>query len=128
MNSTGKNMNLQELINAVSMSFPYKIKQPRSWALCCLMVPESLKEKTAMLDLSGISGNYLLGFNVPPQCGDYFPYEGHIWKVAAKPIQFPTRYKTQGQKRSPLVIAQYVESFNSEAQMLTRFLELSSNS
>lgn len=121
-------MNLQELLKAVTTSFPYKIKQPRSWVLCYLMIPESLREKTAMIDLSGISGSYLLGFNVSPQCNDYFPYEGHIWKVAAKPIQFPTRYKTKGHKRSPLIIAEYVETFNNEAQMITRLLELSSNS
>jgi hypothetical protein len=87
-----------------------------------------MKERSPVIALSGISGQYLLGFNLPPQLGEYFPYEGHIWKIIAKPIQFPTRYRSQGAKRSPLVFAQYVESCSNDDQMLMRLLELSANS
>lgn len=121
-------MEFQELINAVSSSKSYKIRQPRSWSLCCLIVPEQVKETMPMINLSGISGQYLLGFNFPPQLGEYFPYESHIWKVITKPIQFPTRYRSRGEKRSPLVFAQYVETCADNDQMLRRLLELSTNS
>ena len=121
-------MKFQELINAVSTPKPYKIKQPRLWSLCALIVPDEFKERTPIIDLSGIAGQYLLGFNFPPKLGEYFPYERHIWQIIANPIQFPTRYKTQGVKKSPLVFAQYVESFSDDDQMLLRILELSANS
>lgn len=121
-------MEFQELVDAVSKPKPYKVKQPRLWALCALIVPEQLKEQTPMIDLKGVNGQYLLGFNYAPQLGEHFPYEGHIWEIVAKPIQFPTRYRSSGEKRSPLVFAQYVESCADDEQMLMRLLELSANS
>lgn len=120
-------MDFQELINSVGQSNPYKIRQPRLWSLTILMMPDEVKEKMPAISLSGISGQYLLGFNFPPRLGEYFPYEDHIWRIVAEPIQFPTRYKSRGVKKSPVLFAQYVESFKDESQMLARLLELSAN-
>jgi hypothetical protein len=120
-------MDFQELINSVGQSNPYKIRQPRLWSLTVLVMPDEVKEKMPAIALSGISGQYLLGFNFPPKLGEYFPYEGHIWRIIAEPIQFPTRYKSRGLKKSPLLFAQYIESFRTDDQMLRRLLELSAN-
>ncbi|MBW4527282.1 MAG: hypothetical protein KME18_19195 [Phormidium tanganyikae FI6-MK23] len=121
-------MDFQELIDSVRQSKPYKIRQPRLWSLCVLIVSDDLKEKTPAIELSGVSGQYLLGFNFPPKLGEHFPYEGHIWRIIAEPIQFPTRYKSRGVKKSPILFAQYVESHENDDQILRRLLELSANS
>lgn len=43
-------------------------------------------------------------------------------------MQFPARYKTSGRKDSPFLLAKYIESYEGEAEMFTRMLELSLNS
>ncbi|MBD1847638.1 hypothetical protein H6F89_30420 [Cyanobacteria bacterium FACHB-63] len=121
-------MEFRDVINSIEKSKPYKIRQPRLWALCALIVPDELKEKTPAIDLEGIAGRYLLGFNFPPKNGEYFPYEAHIWQIVTEPIQFPTRYKSRGEKRSPLLFAKYIESHEDDDQMLARLIELSVNS
>ena len=120
-------MEFHEVISTLGKTNPYKIRQPRLWSLTVLLMPDDIKDKMPAIALSGINGQYLLGFNYPPRLGEYFPYEGHLWRIIAEPIQFPTRYKTRSIKKSPLVFAQYVESHEDEAQMLSRLLELSAN-
>lgn len=121
-------MNLQDVLASIPADKPYKIRQPRLWSLVHLLVSDSDREKMSALDLVGISGQYLLGFNFPPRVDEYFPYENHIWQIIAEPVQFPTRYRSRTVKKSPLIFARYVESQTDEMQMLGRLLELSTNS
>jgi hypothetical protein len=121
-------MDFNELIESFPEANHFKIKQPRLWALCIFQMPEGITEKYPAIDLVEVHGQYLLGFNYPPRVNEYFPYQGHIWRIIAEPIQFPTRYNTRTKKRSPLVLTKHVEPYQDETQMLTRLLELSSNS
>jgi hypothetical protein len=117
-------MDIKNLINSLPSNAAYKVKQPRLWILVNLVISDQIKETKPALELIGINGQYLLGFNFPPQIGEYFPYEGHIWQVINYPIQFPTRYKTSSVKKSPLLFAKYIETCENDTQLLERLLEL----
>ncbi|MCY6492125.1 hypothetical protein [Leptolyngbya sp. GGD] len=121
-------MEFQEVVKATQQSRTFKIKQPRFWVLCHLYLPDEVAEHLSAIEVSKVRGQYLLGFNFKPEKGEYFPYCGHIWRVKNNPIQFPARYKTKGRKEPPFVMAEYVTTCDSEAEIFTAMLDLSINS
>lgn len=120
-------MDFSELIKTFPEPNTFKIRQPRLWALCVFCMPEDIREKYPAIDLIEVHGQYLLGFNYPPRVGEYFPYQGHLWRITAEPIQFPTRYNTRTKKRPPVVLTEYIEPYQNDVQMLIRLVELSNN-
>lgn len=121
-------MNFQDVVNTTQQSRSFKIKQSRFWVLCHLYLPDHVAETLSAIEVAKVRGQYLLGFNFKPVKGEYFPYCGHIWRVANHPIQFPTRYKTSGRKDSPFVMAEYEATYESESEMFAAMLNLSTNS
>ncbi|MBW4528535.1 MAG: hypothetical protein KME18_25765 [Phormidium tanganyikae FI6-MK23] len=121
-------MDFQDVVQATQTGRSFKIKQPRFWVLCSLYLPDEIAENLPAIDVTKVRGQYLLGFNFKLVKGEYFPYCGHIWQVANNPIQFPTRYKTTGRKDSPFIMAKYISTYESEAEMFAAMIEHSLNS
>jgi hypothetical protein len=117
-------MNFQDVIQTTQARKTFTIRQSRLWVVCGFWLPDNLAENMPAIELAKVRGNYLLGFNFKPEEGEYIPYLGHIWQILNQPIQFPTRYKASGQKNTPFVMTEYVESYSNDSEIIPAILRL----
>jgi len=118
-------MNFTEASQALSFHSEFKIRQSRVWVSVAFQLPDKIASTLSAIDSLKVRGQYLIGFNFPPQKDEVFPYEGHLWKARHHPIQFPARYKSKGKKHTPYLMAEYLDSYSDEIEMMLKLIELS---
>lgn len=121
-------MDFQEVVSATRFRSPFKVRQPRLWILCSLILPVDVSSNLPALTVAKMSGTHLLGWHFEPQKGEYFAYEGNIWRTCHRPIQFPARFQTKGAKEPPYLTTEYVTGYESDLEMITTLLDLFTNS
>ena len=120
-------MDFNEASQALNFHNEFKIKQSRFWVSVAFYLPDEIASTLSAIDSVKVRGQYLIGFNFPPQKDEVFPYEGHLWKARHNRIQFPARYKSQGKKHTPYLMAEYLDSYQDEIEMMFKLIELSTN-
>ncbi len=120
-------MDFNEASQALNFQSAFKIKQSRFWVSVAFQLPDEIAAKQPAIESLKVRGQYLIGFNFPPKKDEVFPYEGHLWKASHNPIQFPARYKSQGKKHTPYLMAEYLDSYQDEIEMMFKLIELSTN-
>lgn len=120
-------MDFSEASQALSFHQSFKIKQSRFWVSVVFQLPDEIASTLPAIESLKVRGQYLIGFNFPPKKNEVFPYEGHLWRARHNPIQFPTRYKSRGQKHTPYLMTEYLDSYSSEFEMMVKLIELSTN-
>lgn len=120
-------MDFNEASQAVNFHSAFKIKQSRFWVLVAFQLPDEIASKQPAIESLKVRGQYLIGFNFPPKKDEVFPYEGHLWRASHNPIQFPARYKSKGKKHTPYLMAEYLDSYQDEIEMMFKLIELSTN-
>ena len=120
-------MDFNEASQALNFHQSFKIKQSRFWVSVAFQLPDEIASTLPAIDSLKVRGQYLIGFNFQPQKDEVFPYEGHLWKARHHPIQFPARYKSKSKKHTPYLMAEYLDSYQDEIEMMVKLIELSSN-
>jgi hypothetical protein len=120
-------MDIKEVSQALSYHNEFKIKQSRFWVSVAFQLPDEIASKQPATLSVKVRGQYLIGFNFPPKKDEVFPYEGHLWRASHNPIQFPARYKSKGKKHTPYLMAEYLDSYQDEIEMMFKLIELSTN-
>jgi hypothetical protein len=120
-------MDIKEVSQALSYRNEFKIKQSRFWVSVAFYLPEEVAANLPAIESLKVRGQYLIGFNFPPKKDEVFPYEGHLWRATHNPLQFPARYKSQGKKHTPYLMAEYLDSYQDEIEMMFKLIELSTN-
>jgi hypothetical protein len=120
-------MNFNEASQALNFHQSHKIKQSRFWVSVAFQLPDEIASTLPAIDSLKVRGQYTLGFNFQPRKGEVFPYEGHLWKAGHDPIQFPSRYNSRGKKYPPYLMAEYLDSYSNEIEMMFKLIELSAN-
>lgn len=121
-------MDFNEAVQATNFHQAFKIKQSRFWVSVAFQLPDEIASTLPAIESLKVRGQYILGFNFQPRKGEVFPYEGHLWKAGHDPIQFPSRYNSRGKKYPPYLMAEHLDSYSNEIEMMFKLIELSSNS
>lgn len=119
-------MNLNDTSEALNFHQTFKIKQSRFWVSVAFQLPDEIASKQPATLSLNVRGQYLIGFNFPPKRDEVFPYEGHLWRARHHPIQFPARYKSKSKKHTPYLMAEYLDSYQDEIEMMLKLIEFSS--
>lgn len=120
-------MDFNEASQALNFHSEFKIKQSRFWVSVAFYLPDEIASKQPAIESVKVRGQYLIGFNFPPQKDEVFPYEGHLWRASYNPIQFPARYKSKSKKHTPYLMTEYLDSYDNEIEMMLKLIELSTN-
>jgi|GEM_PF-617582 len=120
-------MDFNEASQALNFHQSFKIKQSRFWVSVAFQLPDEIASTLPAIRSLKVRGQYLIGFNFPPKEDEVFPYEGHLWRARHHPIQFPARYKSKSKKHTPYLMAEYLDSYQDEIEMMAKLIELSSN-
>jgi hypothetical protein len=83
------------------------------YAACILDIDERVKERMPLEELREVSGQFILGFYMPPQLGMTFDYHGHVWQVVGV-HESVKRYKEKGVRHLPVLRCEYIGSVEDE--------------